>query len=233
MSLLRPLFAARHKITFVGSRRQKYVVTRGQGHVELGIQPTGDHCHVTIGTDRQIPPGRHFSAVLRNRLIEVTAAPCIGAAILHRGDVHIAISIERHVPTALQHATDIVDVLTGLDGQIIGRLDPSSVIEIVAVTCITEPAVIDTGHITLVDHATVGGRQADILARDNAAGLVDNVVAGLEREAFAGFDQAGVGEVVTGFGRQVVGGSQRAGVIEVAAGDQSDIAALNQRPVWR
>ncbi|MNN23946.1 hypothetical protein D3C81_1373590 [compost metagenome] len=171
--------------------------------------------------------------MLRNRLIEVTTPPCIGAAILHRGNVHIAISIERHVPAALQNPADVVDVFAGLDRQIIGRFNPRSVIQIVTVVHTATAADIDTGHITLVDHTAVGGCQADVLAGDDAAGLVDDVVAGLQREAFASFDQSGVGEVVTGFGRQVVGRPQRAGVIEVAACDQSDVAALNQRPVWR
>ncbi|MNF86722.1 hypothetical protein D3C84_691680 [compost metagenome] len=145
--------------------------------------------------------------------------------------VHIPTGVDRRVAAALEHPADVVDVTTGLDGQVVGGFDAGGAVGVRAAGAEITVAGLRGGHAALVDHVTVDGSQGDVTARDDAAGLVDEVVAGQQIEAVARLHQAAVDQVIAGHGGQIVAGAQSAGVVQVVPGDQGHVAALDQCPV--
>ncbi|RMO54529.1 hypothetical protein ALQ29_05555 [Pseudomonas marginalis pv. marginalis] len=224
------LFRVARGVLFVGRRNGVEVAGGNQVDVALGIDLAGHGADVAPANHMQVAAGLDHRALLGDGGEAGTVAD--GAAVegFRGGDVDVAHGLDRGVGTALEHATDVVDVATGLHGQIVGRFDARGAVDEVAAFGAVVAGAFVGGDATFVEQVGASG-EVDVARADHSACAVGQVVAAEQVEATTGFHQPTVGEVAADVRQQVAGGTQGAGVIEVAAGDQVDVAAGNQRPI--
>ena len=98
-------------------------------------------------------------------------------ADLHRGQVDVSPGVQAHVPAALQRTADIVDVSPRGQRQVVGGLDAGGVVGVVLVLRAKTGIAVGGGDGALVEDVAADRRHADVTAGEDAARLVDDVVA--------------------------------------------------------
>ncbi len=212
-------------------RAQAQVIRGRKRHIPPRRQLTGRSRQVLPGADAQVRPRRHRGAVLGGGGMRAFAGPRAAVHGLRSRDVDVAGGRDAGGGTAAQHATGVVDVLPGIDGQAAGRLDARGAVDEVGTFGGRAQGALVAGDGALVGHVAADGGQAYVAPGDDAAGAVGEVVAGQQVQAAVGLHHAGIGQVVAGDGRQAAGGLEGAGVAQVAAGDDADVGALHQGAV--
>ena len=118
------------------------VLCRQRLKIAAGDDLAGDGGDVAAGAQAQVAAGVDAAAVLGDGFAVVVAASAGAFDRFSRDEVDVATGIEGNVDTAVQDATDVVDVAAGADAEVVGRFDASGVIDHITLLAVAPGAAV-------------------------------------------------------------------------------------------